>query len=283
MPKLIMCKGLPASGKSTWARDYIATHRGAVRVNRDDLRAQMHNGVFHPKHEKIVKKVQAEIVRTALEAGNDVVVDDTNLHPSNEARYTQMARDLNAEFIVQDFTDVDVETCITRDKHRGSVGENVIRKMHREFLVPTPEPQDPTLPRAIIVDMDGTLALMNGRNPYDEATCDQDLVNEPVLNVVRAMAADPLLRVIIMSGRDEGRGRAATMSWIGMHKVPCDVLYMRPAGDTRKDAVIKRELYDAHVKGRYFVQAVFDDRDSVVRLWRDELGLPTFQVAWGDF
>jgi predicted kinase len=282
MSRLIMCKGLPASGKSTWAKWYVANKK-AVRVNRDDLRASLHGGQWSPKNEKAIKKIQMAIIEDALTSGRDVVVDDTNLHPSNEARYRQMARELGAEFIVQDFTHVDAETCITRDKHRGSVGENVIRKMHREFLVPAPEPQDRTLPFAVIFDMDGTLADMNGRNPYDESTCDQDLVNEAVAMMFRALAMDPFCRIIIMSGRDEGRGRAPTERWLQKHDLVYDLLLMRPAGDTRKDAIIKRELYDAHVKGRYFVQAVFDDRDQVVRLWRDDLGLPTFQVAWGDF
>jgi hypothetical protein len=58
---------------------------------------------------------------------------------------------------------------------------------------------------------------------------------------------------------------------------------MRRAGDRRKDTVVKREIYERHIAGHYTVRVVFDDRDQVVRLWRDELNLPCFQVAWGNF
>ena len=57
---------------------------------------------------------------------------------------------------------------------------------------------------------------------------------------------------------------------------------MRNTADTRKDSIIKKEIYDAHIKDKYYIELVLDDRDQVVRLWRS-LGLPTFQVNYGDF
>ena len=58
---------------------------------------------------------------------------------------------------------------------------------------------------------------------------------------------------------------------------------MRQPGDQRKDAVVKREMYDEHVAGQYECVGVFDDRDQVVDLWRKDLRLPCFQVYYGDF
>jgi hypothetical protein len=96
--------------------------------------------------------------------------------------------------------------------------------------------------------------------------------------------ANPFVSFIVMSGRDEGRARECTLNWLvekfGMSP---DRLYMRAAGDTRSDNIVKRELYEANIKGKFFVDFVVDDRDQVVRLWRDDLGLPTFQVNWGNF
>lgn len=57
---------------------------------------------------------------------------------------------------------------------------------------------------------------------------------------------------------------------------------MRPAGDSRKDAIVKREIFDQEIRDRWRVIGVFDDRQQVVRMWR-ALGLTVFQVAEGDF
>jgi hypothetical protein len=86
-----------------------------------------------------------------------------------------------------------------------------------------------------------------------------------------------------MSGRDEGAGRAITEEWLHKHAaVPVTYLYMRPAGDTRPDEIVKRELYFQHVDMAYNVEFVLDDRNKVVDMWR-ELGLPCLQVAEGAF
>jgi hypothetical protein len=57
---------------------------------------------------------------------------------------------------------------------------------------------------------------------------------------------------------------------------------MRPAGDSRRDAIVKQEIFDTEVRDRWRVVGVFDDRRQVVRMWR-ALGLTVFQVAEGDF
>jgi hypothetical protein len=62
-----------------------------------------------------------------------------------------------------------------------------------------------------------------------------------------------------------------------------NALYVRKKGDMRKDSIIKKELYEAYVKGQFFVQFVLDDRNQVVDLWHLELGLPCLQVNYGDF
>ena len=49
--KLIMTKGLPASGKSTWAKQYLDDNPGTKRVNKDDLRAMLDNGKWSKRNE----------------------------------------------------------------------------------------------------------------------------------------------------------------------------------------------------------------------------------------
>lgn len=139
--------------------------------------------------------------------------------------------------------------------------------------------------KAIIVDIDGTMALMGNRNPYDTGvTLLNDQPNWPVIDAVRAMwllGRD----VVFLSGRmDTGDCRRWTMKWLQQYLTYAHSgLFMRADGDYRKDAIVKRELYETHVKPRWEVTHVFDDRDQVVRMWREELGLPVFQVAYGDF
>jgi hypothetical protein len=82
-----------------------------------------------------------------------------------------------------------------------------------------------------------------------------------------------------LSGRKEDLGRTGTENWLKSHGINYDHLYMRSAGDGRRDSVIKKEIFDTYIRENYLVYAVFDDRPSVVReLWVEE-GLPVFSFG----
>jgi hypothetical protein len=135
----------------------------------------------------------------------------------------------------------------------------------------------------VIFDLDGTFAFLGDRSPYDASKAEGDEVNEAVHFVYAALrAGKPKTAIFLVSGREE-RWRAETERWLARHGVTYDGLYLRRTGDRRKDTVVKREIYERHIAGRYTVRVVFEDRDQVVRLWRDDLNLPCFQVAWGNF
>lgn len=141
-------------------------------------------------------------------------------------------------------------------------------------------------PGVFLVDLDGTVALRDEtvpgcRSPYDWSRVGEDLPNTPVITVVQALATAGH-RIVYMSGRSE-ECRAATGAWIAQHiGVAGEALHMRAHRDHRPDDVVKRELYERHIKPRYTLTAVLDDRAKVVRMWR-ELGLTVLQVADGDF
>ena len=139
---------------------------------------------------------------------------------------------------------------------------------------------DAPLPLAIICDLDGTLALLNGRSPYDASTCLDDALNVPVAHVVRTYA-EAGVAVILISGR-EARYRKPTEAWLARHDIPYHALHLRRTRDFRKDAVIKTEIFDAHIRDRFAVIFVLDDRNQVVDMWRG-MGLTCLQVAPGDF
>lgn len=134
--------------------------------------------------------------------------------------------------------------------------------------------------RAVIVDLDGTLALMGARYPFAWAEVGGDLPNAPVVELVNELAKLDY-SVIITSGRKE-QCRAETMRWLELHGVPWHQLFMRADDDDRPDVEMKREVFDRKIDPYYEVAWVFDDRNSVVAMWRD-LGLTCLQVAPGDF
>ena len=285
MKKLIMTKGLPGSGKSTWALKVLADNPGAYkRVNKDSLRDLIDGGKWSRDNEKFILTVRDLIIHAALTAGKHVIVDDTNLAPKHESALRALAnKSYGAAFEIQDFTDVPIETCIERDlKRPASVGEAVIRNMYNQFLAPTPPViiPDPALPWCVIVDIDGTVALMNGRGPFDWHSVDTDLPNEPVCQLVRGINE----KVIFVSGRD-AVCRTLTLKWLcaqGLVLPGFDDLYMRPEGDMRDDRIVKEEIYRTRIEGKDNVRYVLDDRDKVVKFWRS-IGLTCFQVAPGDF
>jgi hypothetical protein len=139
---------------------------------------------------------------------------------------------------------------------------------------------DRSLPSAIMVDLDGTLALHVDRGPYEFERLGEDALNEPVALVVATMRAAGH-RIVLMSGR-EARYRELTEKWLADHDVVHDELWMRATDDRRHDDVVKAELFDAHVRRRFHIRFVLDDRDRVVAAWR-RMGLPCWQVDYGDF
>lgn len=283
--KIIMTKGLPGSGKSTWAREMLRKHPGQFkRINKDELRSMLDDGKWSKANEHLIVLLRDTIALSALEHGFSVIVDDTNLHPKHELQLREMAKIKKAEFEIKDFTDVPLETCIKQDLLRySSVGEKVIMKHYNQFLRPKAEkPEvDLNLPSAILCDIDGTLALFGDANPYDRDFL-KDEVNEAIADILEAYADAKKVKIILVSGRNN-KYKEHTEAWLLNHGIPYDLILMpRNPDDQRKDFILKKEVYDAEIKGKYNVLFVLDDRNQVVDLWRG-LGLTCLQVAEGDF
>jgi predicted kinase len=298
MTRMIITRGLPASGKTTFARKL---QPGVVRVNRDDLRRMLHGQrLFTQWAEGQVTTAQRAQVEAMLRTRVDVCVDDTNLRAKTVRDWAELADRFGASFEVHDFTDVPLDECIRRDADRSAddrVGEEAIRRLHQRYLagrnlplpVPYIEPGGSAVvyrppsgaPEIVLVDIDGTVALMGARSPYDMTRVGEDTPNPAVIAAVRAMHAAGY-GVIFCSGRDDSC-RAETEAWLSLYvDVPYLALHMRELGDSRKDSIVKKEIFEREIRDRYQVVGVFDDRMQVVRMWR-ELGLTVFQVAEGDF
>lgn len=274
-----MLYGLPASGKSTYARTLV--NEGWVEVNKDDLRTELLEGNWNPRKERRIVAARDIRIKQALQAGRNVVSSDTNLHPKHQTRLLQLAQENNATFETK-FFDIDLQTAIERDLGRAnSVGERVIRRMWERYIRPTlAVKQDPSLPHCIIVDVDGTLAHMSGRSPYDWQRVGEDTVDPDVRELVQ-MYDQQGYHTVIFTGRD-GSCYDSTYRWLAFNGIPFDLLVSRAPNDTRPDHVVKREMWERHIKGNLYVKLVIDDRQQVVDMWRD-MGFKVFQVADGNF
>lgn len=251
--------------------------------------------------ENLITKAQLAIAEAALADERDVIVDDMNLRPKYLNMWHQFAVDHGADFVVKEFHR-SIQTCIDRDQTRERVvGDQVIRDIaakqmpNGKFLpweppVSTPVEKvvaHPGLPGVYIVDIDGTMTTgPKDRSPYDWSKVGQDDPRWPVVELVeRIMMQHPSSRIIFLSGRD-GSCYDITEEWL--RRLFADEfdgqwsLIMRKEGDNRKDSVVKRELFDQHIRNQYNVRLVLDDRDQVVKMWRS-LGLTCLQVDYGNF
>jgi predicted kinase len=285
--------------------ELLADAKGSIRrVNLDSIRAMLDGPAAHDvwshRHEGVAQEMQTAAVRACLAQGFDVIVDNTNLGARSLAPLKAVFSEFDdLTFAVHDFTDVPVEECIRRDAERENpVGEEAIQRLAKRHagatkggwkltpawladrFVATPYTPDVALPHAILCDIDGTLALNVSRGPYDFERCGEDLLNAPVFDTV-GVHHRAGWSIVLLSGRGE-EYRPQTEAWLDSYGVDYDELWMRPAGDVRRDDIVKAELFDAHIRNRFNVRVSLDDRDRVVSLWR-RMGLPCWQVAPGNF
>ncbi len=297
--KIILTIGIPASGKSTWSKNFISKNQNYVRICRDDFRYMLRNvGWLDPKGEKAVTKMVKYAIESAINTGFNVVLDQTNVN----LKYLDKTIDFCTQFADVHFQifDVPLDTAIERDSKRDkSVGEDVIKKMYKNYLdlfdvnfdfslrkKKVRMPSAHKMPtngktQAIIFDVDGTLAHNMGvRSYFDWQSVDKDTPDEIVKDILRSLK-EMEFRIVIVTGRD-GSCEDLTKKWFKDNHIHFDEFHIRPEGDMRKDSIIKKEIYYNNIEPNYDVVAVFDDRDQVVKVWR-ELGLKCFQVEYGNF
>lgn len=275
--KVILLRGLIASGKSTIARKLVG--EGYKRVNKDDLRAMIDGKNWRRENEMFIKYAEIDIAKRYLKEGFNVVVDDTNF--GYEEMWKKIADEYKAEFEIMDVSAPFTE-CILRDASRGedAIGHKNITRMYEKYVKPQPIPFNKDIPPCYIFDIDGTLAKTNGRSVYDYTQVATDVPNVDVV-VIQKILRTTDAKIFIMSGRDSVC-RAETLKWLEDNLIQHDGLYMRAEGDDRKDSIIKKELYDANIKDKYNVLGVFDDRNQIVDMWRS-LGITVYQVGYGYF
>ncbi len=312
MQQVLIITGISGSGKSTFARQFVQEHPNWIRINRDDLRKSIlhvslneywkwHSDKRH-RIEILVNGLQKTLMQEALDRGWNILIDNTHI---KQKYINEIIRQIEGYAVEIRFKllDVSLEEAIERDRIREDVvGEEIIREQYEKLqilrknfdfeAVITTRPtnvkkmiQDETLPKCVLVDIDGTVAEMNGRMPYHWKRVQEDTPKWNVIRLVQSLKNHGYA-VIFFSGRDSVC-HSETANWLNQYFEWLEgvdyQLFMRKEKDQRKDNIVKKELFETYIRNRYFVEMVIDDRDQVVEMWRKELGLTCLQVDYGDF
>ena len=297
---VVLLRGVPGSGKSTAALQLMNDFPDQfVRVNRDDIRMMMYgeywfSGDDANTKEKAVTQVEHSLIKSAIKAGKRPLVDATNL---NRQSVKGILRIAGAHGMAVDHIDFEVsqEEAIRRDAGRTKkVGEDVIKKFFQKNkidkvtgkLPEMPEVpmlesiedviQDDSLPSAVIVDVDGTVARHVSRSPYDYSKVLSDEPIQFVIDILESLADKH--EIIFLSGRKDSC-YVDTRVWLAKH-APFwgGKLFMRPDDSNIPDYIVKEKLFNENINGKYNVVGVFDDRLQVARLWSKK-GLPLLRVG----
>ena len=147
-----------------------------------------------------------------------------------------------------------------------------------------------TKPKAIIVDIDGTLSDVTHRLRHIEGTTknwdrfnQESAKDKPIFPVCEMVRHFQTLgyALLLVTGRD-AEYHTITTTWLAENEIVGDMLLMRRRGDYRSDWLIKKEAYESHIKDNYEVLLALEDRDAVVEMWRS-LGITCLQVQKGAY
>lgn len=295
--KIILTRGIQGSGKSTWAKAWVAEdpeHR--IRINNDDLR-NMFGVYWVPSREDVVTKAKKEIAIYAMDKGYDIVIDNMNLNPK-EIQYWEtvvnyhngyMGKEIKYEIEFKDFF-IPIEECIRRDAVRSNpIGEKVIRDTWRRYkhFIQTSEVEryvnnlrlwDSGKPMCVVIDMDSTVCFNTSKRPWfgdgsTEAMID-DVPNHGVVELVKAQEYP----VVVCTGRNKDQHKV-TREWLANQGIHPIAYYMRENGDYRKGVEVKVELMN-QILDEYNVLVVFEDCEPIVQKYR-EMGLTVLQPNKG--
>lgn len=299
--EVILTVGISASGKSTWSKEFVKSMnkkrldnpevREWTIVERDNIRRTILNektkgssgskmvwGLWKFKWEKEVTQIQEKMINEAISCGVSVVISDTNLNVRTRESLTKKFKE-NGYQVTYRYFPIDYEEAVKRDASReNGVGSSVIAeqlvKWNEQFS--KKYVGDPLLPKAVVVDVDGTLAKMKDRSPFEWDRVAEDELHRHVRDVVCGLEKMGY-SIIIVSGRD-GVCRELTESWLDKNQVPYRDFFMRQKGDSRSDVIVKDEIFWNEIVKNYNVVFWIDDRPKVCRKIRS-LGIPVLQCG----
>lgn len=289
MPTLTVLRGIPASGKSTHAKQWLMEDpHNRVRVNRDEIRERLTGSATDHTREKEVTVEEMRVIEQALRSGKDVMSDNTNVNTKFLPKLIKLAKRHGATIDHKDFP-ISVKEALRRNAARNRVvPEAVIHRMYGnlgpngEFPVfpgsyPTKEFVAPKSKKgAVCFDMDGTLNDVRGvRHFLDGKYKDFDAFHrmsefEPANDDVVQMALDAHASgysVLITTARSEPY-RETTQKWLDDRNIPYENIFMRPEGDYRSDYEVKKDMFQ-EISEHYDVVRCVDDNPQAIQAWRE--------------
>ena len=293
--KIIVLQGCPCSGKSTYAQN-VKDERIVV-VNLDTIRTELSGGKFTFDHEEEALAKEEQMVRDAIAANCDVMIDATNLNPKKIEKWKALAQELECPIEFKMFY-IPFEEAMKRSKARKEAGglyinKNIMRGFYRRYFPDRYKDEltdkrvirepDHSLPNCVICDLDATLALHRGREPFDWSLIYSDKIDTRLRDVLNLFMAQDV-QVFFVTGRNDS-AREATENWLKYlpHELSTPwKLFTRKDNDFSHSDDYKEKIYHEHIEGKYNVLCVFEDSNKCVTRWR-ELGLLTCQVANNDY
>jgi predicted kinase len=309
MRNIYILYGPPLSGKTTFS-NLITKHDKDIKIiSRDVIRDNLNDHSNLPEIENIITKIE-ESYFSSLITQYDIICDNTFSKVKYIKDFLNLIKKSKIKTKVRlvDFSDIPFDTLLERSLDRDrKVDPVVIKKIFTRckqnlkgvielinnfnndssFIseykpmiiskIPTINNND----RAIIVDIDGTLSHSGGlRSPFEYDKVINDDIDEIIRDIVTSYK-NSNHKIIIISGREDSCYNM-TCDWLNKHRVPFDFLYMRKSKDFRKDAIVKKEIFDKYIKDNYNVLFCLDDRNQVVEMWRS-IGVKCLQVQEGNF
>jgi len=284
MAKLIMMKGLPASGKSTNAKELTA--QGSwIRLNRDLLRTMLHFDKWSGFNEGLTVDAEKALARMFLAKGISVIIDDTNLTPKHKAMWLEIAKESNSEMATLE-KNTPFNELLIREAKRDKVGLHVVYRMGFQFEK-VPQPEKPF----VLCDIDGTIADCSHRQMYVQGEGKKDWKNffahmDEDTPIQSTLARLELYKraghdIILLTARPEDY-REITEEWVSRFTdIDPLTIIMRNSGDKRPDTEVKQQMYEMYFKDKYPIETMIDDRPIVIRMWK-EIGVPVIDVGNGE-
>ena len=295
--KLILCRGIQGSGKTTWARQWVEEDpENRVRINNDDIR-NMLGKYWVTSRENLVSSIKENMAEEAINRGYDIVVDNMNLNAKEILFWKNMVKMANMdpdgykyEIEFKDFF-IPLEECIRRDAMRPNpIGEKVIRETWKRYkhFIQTTEVEKYVdnmrkytgKPKCIVIDMDSTMCFNVTKRPwFGEGAAEgmiNDVPNTGMCDMIRKLQEDFV--IVVATGRDTTQ-EEVTKQWLAKQGINVDEYFFRTNGDYRKGVVVKKEQIEAILE-KYDIVAIFDDCEPIVNMYR-EMGLTVLQPNKG--
>ena len=138
----VMC-GCPASGKSTWVKNRIAT-KGGISISRDDIRRTfLKNGDGYFSHEKQVFAQFCNQIQSAIDNPRgeiDIYADATHLNEASRRKLLSNLNLVNVSHVYVVYMEVSLETAMDRNDARpeeSRVPDDAIERMYDSIQEPS--------------------------------------------------------------------------------------------------------------------------------------------------